>query len=442
MLKLENIKNWEDTINQVVNADCLDLMRLMPENCIDAIITDPPYGLVSINKRFSKKNSKVAKFGNDGSFQRLSKGFMGKEWDGSGIEYNVEMWGECLRILKPGGYLLAFTGTRTYHKIVSAIDDAGFEIRDMIAWVYGSGFPKNLNIGDQIAKREGAGTSGNTFPLNHFYQKYTQTENSRQWNGWGTSLKPALEPICVARKPVSEKTVAENVLKWKTGGVNIDESRIGLEKISVHNAPKGTFAGGEQERGSDTNNYKNHIGRWPANLIHDGSDEVVKLFPKTGNGDGEPYIYAGRGYNNKNSSMFNGDKPQAPSNFNDNGSAARFFYTAKTSKAERNRMLDEYKAIRHADREKDDGIGGDNPRNRTNNKKVNFHPTVKPVALMEYLIKLVTPPKGIILDPFAGSGSTLIAARQLDFNFIGIEKEVDYVKIARQRIKNVQVGLF
>ena len=378
-------------------GNCLEKLAEMPDCSIDAIITDPPYGL----------------------------SFMGKKWD-----YDVpseDIWRECLRVLKPGGHLLAFAGTRTQHRMAVRIEDAGFEIRDMIAWVYGSGFPKSHNVGKNIEKikvggiknlkeigtKKGIkcepGTEGYSYSKEYVAGKSTGGrqisgdipvhEINNEWGGWGTALKPALEPITVARKPF-KGTVAANVLAHGTGGLNVDGCRVGTEVLPEQRAGQaqlGTFERGEMVTPERT-------GRWPANLIHDGSDEVVGLFPQTGNGNNKGvYSYAGKEYDNKNTSMFNGDEPQAPSNFNDSGSAARFFYCAKTSKRER-------------------GEG-------------NTHPTVKPIALMRYLCRLVTPTGGTVLDPFMGSGSTGIAAGAEGFNFVGIELDPDYFAIAERRIK-------
>ena len=248
------MKPIEDFKNKIIEGDCMEIMKEMPDNSIDTIITDPPYGLK----------------------------FMGKKWDYD--VPSVDIWKECLRVLKPGGHLLSFAGTRTQHRMAVNIEDAGFEIRDMIAWVYGSGFPKSLNIGKAVDKlqgnkRETVGeyktlSPGDVWRINGDFGGESVDQSTRgitkgtsQWEGWGTALKPALEPITIARKPLGEKTVAENCLKWGVGGINIDGCRVGTEKINIHNAPKGTFAGGEPDRGSDTNSYKDSVGRFPANLI-------------------------------------------------------------------------------------------------------------------------------------------------------------------------------
>jgi DNA modification methylase len=369
-------------------GDCLERLREMEDCSVDSVVTDPPYGL----------------------------SFMGKKWD-----YDVpseDIWRECLRVLKPGGHLLAFAGTRTQHRMAVRIEDAGFEIRDMIAWVYGSGFPKSHNLKDG-------------------------------WDGWGTALKPALEPITVARKPLGEKTVAANVLAHGTGAINVDGCRVGTETIQTNRYTPGrdmtSFHGSQagNEYASST-----HAGRWPANLIHDGSDEVVGLFPaarsngnKTNDKSGHQDSYVGGQLKNKVLS----------SCYSDSGSAARFFYCAKTSKKDRDEGCDhlpEHQEGLQLPRGKcpDCGTwknsgelkckcGGEwemtsNPPPKARNN----HPTVKPTALMRYLCRLVTPPEGIVLDPFMGSGSTGKAAMLEGFQFIGIERDAEYFEIATNRI--------
>lgn len=403
---------------KLINSDCIATMKAMPDNFIDAIVTDPPYEL----------------------------GFMGKSWDSTGIAFNVEVWQEALRVLKPGGHLIAFSGSRTYHRMAVAIEDAGFEIRDQIMWVYGSGFPKSMDISKAIDKQAGAVREVIALEIRYnepsgivgvgqgerelIERKITSpfTDEAKQWQGWGTALKPAHEPMVLARKPVVG-TIANNVLTYGVGGLNIDGSRVGSEILN--NPPA-----------SASTNYSNSIGdgwredaepttatgRWPANFIHDGSDEVVGLFPDTKSGSG-----------NKNtgnrSGLFgslgagNGDGIGG-----DSGSAARFFYCAKTSKRDRNEGLDGFEAKRDHDGRAEGKVGGDNPRNRTNAEKLNHHPTVKPTSLMQYLVRLVTPAGGTVLDPFMGSGSTGKACVYEGFNFIGIDQSAEYVEIARARI--------
>ena len=379
------------------HGDCLEVLRGMANDSVDSIVTDTPYGL----------------------------SFMGKKWD-----YDVpsaDIWRECLRVLKPGGHLLAFAGTRTQHRMAVRIEDAGFEIRDMIAWVYGSGFPKSRNVCLDMDKMEGHGNRGHRIAVaNRHHPDGTlepngeqlaayepKTDAARQWQGWGTALKPALEPITLARKPL-EGTVAANVLAHGTGGINVDGCRVeavdGRPLIISHGdgfgsgehvTAYGNGLSGSRHGGTTT------TGRWPANLIHDGSDEVVGLFPETTSG--KPC-----GKRNATTGFSTGITPGATdlTGYGDTGSAARFFYCAKASKKDRD-----------AD---------------------NNHQTVKPTALMRYLCRLVTPPRGIVLDPFMGSGSTGKAATLEGFKFIGIEREEEYIKIAKARIDNafVQQDLF
>ena len=364
-------------------------MRSMPDNSVDAIVTDPPYEI----------------------------GFMSKSWDSTGIAFNVEVWTEALRVLKPGGHLLAFSGSRTYHRMAVAIEDAGFQIRDQIMWLYGSGFPKSMDVSKAIDNQAGskradrviaeAGVSGSMSGdrINITDKGTPVTPEAQQWAGWGTALKPAHEPIVLARKPLIG-TVAANVLEHGTGGLNIDGSRVGMSEDDFAKMSAGVEAirakGGVMEgswkNSSDLSgaNPVNTAGRFPANIIHDGSDEVGELL-------GEP---------------------------------ARFFYCAKASKRDRNEGLDGFEAIRVHDGREAGNKRGSNPRNRTNDLKVNHHPTVKPTDLMRYLVKLITPPNGIVLDPFTGSGSTGKGAVIEGFNFIGIELDPDYVAIATARIQH------
>jgi site-specific DNA-methyltransferase (adenine-specific) len=427
-----NSMTQEEKVNLIL-GNSLDKLKELEDNSIDSIVTDPPYGL----------------------------SFMGKKWD-----YDVpsqEIWEECLRVLKPGGYLLAFAGTRTQHRMAVRIEDAGFEIRDMIAWVYGSGFPKSHNIGKAVDKlqgnervveerepfgREGRKTSGKAkFGVEGWDTKPTMqfTKGTSEWEGWGTALKPALEPITVARKPF-KGSVAQNVLKWGTGGINIDGCRVEATKEDVEGLFRTPSRGGKPGEFNSCGviqSKPSSLGRFPANLITDGSDEVVGLFPKTGKGNGKgAYNYAGTEYNNKDTSMFNGDKPEAPSNFNDSGSASRFFYCAKASKSERNKGLEGFEnnappyESHRANYANTKGI--DNPRagaGRSGGDNRNNHPTVKPISLMRYLVRLVTPKNGTVLDPFMGSGTTGISAKLEGFDFIGIEREEEYIKIAEARIK-------
>ncbi len=456
-------------MTELIHGDCIEVLRAMPDCSVDAVVTDPPYGL----------------------------SFMGKKWD-----YDVpgvEVWAECLRVLKPGGHLLCFAGTRTQHRMAVRIEDAGFEIRDMIAWVYGSGFPKSLDVSKAIDKMDAAQeqqvrryrftewvrstgitskqideatqtnmgghyTTAASQPAimtrehleacrhllgeipewvereadirsvesKNFAERevigkmenpassiYSQSENemsrdvpitapatheAKQWEGWGTALKPALEPITVARKPLIG-TVAENVLQHGTGAINVDGCRVGTEPPAPRNAPKKIIRGGKFHASADSGQEMSHYnptqGRWPANFIHDGSEEVTDLL----------------------------------------GSAARFFYCAKASKRDRDEGcegMEEKSAAECVDRV-EGSAGMNSPRagaGRTSGSR-NHHPTVKPTDLMRYLCKLVTPPDGLVLDPFMGSGSTGKAAALEGFSFIGIEREAEYVAIAQARINHV-----
>ncbi|MDU4249038.1 DNA-methyltransferase [Pseudomonas sp.] len=360
---------------RLIHGDCLAVLRTIPDCSIDSIVTDPPYGLTSARPGGRSEATRGAVMG----------GFMGLAWD-SDIPA-VEVWAECLRVLKPGGHLLAFAGTRTQHRMACRIEDAGFELRDMIAWVYGSGFPKSKNLrGD--------------------------------WQGWGTALKPALEPITVARKPLIG-TVAANVLAHGTGALNIDGCRVG---------------------GVD--------GRWPANLIHDGSPEVIAAFPdapgqmadisttapslKTSNVYGR-MSREGEASSDSDNAGVVGFKMKPGSRRLDAGSAARFFYCAKASRKDRNDGCEhmERKPLHWSS-------GAANPGSfqseGTDKSSQNNHPTVKPTDLMAYLCRLVTRPGGVVLDPFMGSGSTGKACMREGFEFIGIEREVPYLEIAEARI--------
>jgi site-specific DNA-methyltransferase (adenine-specific) len=379
---------------ELLHGDCLERLQELPDCSVDACVTDPPYGL----------------------------SFMGKKWD-----YDVpgeDIWRECLRVLKPGGHLLAFAGTRTQHRMAVRIEDAGFEIRDMIAWVYGSGFPKSHNL-------------------------------KGEWDGWGTALKPALEPITVARKPF-KGTVANNVLTHGTSAINIDGCRISTDEklgrnvtaqiektsYSLHDKP-GVF-----------DNSDKAGGRWPANLIHDGSDEVTELFPQNVRGaiPGTQKIGDKTTTNRDNNVSYAICGYQKISGYKEEvGSAARFFYCAKASKRDRDEGcegLDERPSQKMGDGLKS-MVGhpsGNNGNTSTQDRKSrNHHPTVKPTDLMRYLCRLVTPPGGIVLDPFMGSGSTGKAAVLEGFRFIGIEREAEYIEIARGRIQvpeQVQEDLF
>ena len=437
-------KNFDENIYRIINGDSLKVLDTLEENSIDACITDPPYGLTTITKRFGKENSAPCKEGKDGSFARLSKGFMGKEWDGSGIEYNVDFWSKVYKVLKPGAFLLAFGGTRTFHRIACAIEDAGFEIRDTIMWLYGSGFPKSMNIGLAIDKKNGVesevvgtGRCGKTRLMGGLREETHDTsfevkKANNEWDGWGTALKPAYEPIIVARKPV-EKSVIDNVLKYRVGGINIDECRVPFEdtKNAATNPlyrKKGNYKMPEKGQKSNgavsftsSNNDVNDKGRFPANVIltYDETDEqeVCGGMPNTkGNTTDSPLLdIRGNNYNNTNKTL----DISYERGFNDEGSAARYFYCAKASKKDRDSGLDRFEELTTGELQggrkegskgsimlNTDGTTRVNPYAGTDAPKKNIHPTVKPVELMQYLIRLVSPKGSVILDPFNGSGST------------------------------------
>jgi DNA modification methylase len=419
---------------RLILGDCLEKMRELDDNSVDSIVTDPPYGI----------------------------SFMSKGWD-KGVP-SVEIWKECLRVLKPGGHLLSFAGTRTQHRMATNIEDAGFEIRDMIAWVYGSGFPKSMNIGKAIDKLEGnerievgvstQGSGASRIKLSNHEKgdtgigymdgsgkTFEVTKGNSQYEGWGTALKPALEPITVARKPIEEKTIAKNVLKYGTGGINIDGCRVPVDK-NVDDMLRETSRGKRKsetwEKGSGFKNENNSLtgvrkeGRFPANLIHDGSEEVTSLFPdsKSTGGSGEK---SKGGLGKQIYGKYALEEHGANSGgLGDSGSASRFFYCAKASKKDRNEGCDnlEEKQYSHDGRSKPI----ENAFQRNNSVASNNHPTVKPTELMQYLVRLVTPKNGIVLDPFMGSGSTGKACMLEGFDFIGIELDEEYIKIAEKRI--------
>ena len=390
----------------VHHGDCREVMATLDAASVDAVVCDPPYGL----------------------------SFMGKGWD-HGVP-GEEFWTEAMRVAKPGAHLLAFGGTRTFHRLACAIEDAGWEIRDCVMWVYGSGFPKSHDVSKAIDKAAGAerdvvgfdpiaAAKANKRPAGEMNARYRNseaandngatitapaTDTARQWFGWGTALKPAWEPIIVARKPLCG-TVAENVLMHGTGGINVDGCRVASSDQIAAVTGKATLCGtrdgydrpwkhdpaalaARQERANAAIEKANTLGRWPANVIHDGSDEVESLA----------------------------------------GSAARFFYCAKASKADREAGLREA-GLREAERHAYSDFAGTPEHGPKENVRArNHHPTVKPTALMRYLCRLVTPPGGVVLDPFTGSGSTGKAAVMEGFDFVGIEREAEYVEIARARI--------
>lgn len=374
----------------ILHGDCVHMLASLDVDSVDAIITDPPYEL----------------------------GFMGKKWDGSGIAYDVPMWRACLRVLKPGGHLITFGGTRTWHRMACAVEDAGFEIRDNIAWLYGSGFPKSLDVSKAIDKDDGIWrgrsrrvASGNSSMSGRNYERTEKgdpvTETAKQWQGWGTALKPAFEPIVVARKPLSG-TVAANVQEHGTGALNIDACRVG-DEVRINppgsTAPRVAMGGGWREDAEPTVAQ----GRWPANVLLDDTaaaeldaqSGITKSAQRTGKRTGKDAGTFG---------VFAGQE-SVTMGHDDEGGASRFFpvfkYQAKAPTRERPKV---------------DGVA---------------HPTVKPLELMRWLVKLVTPAGGLVLDPFAGSGTTIEAALLEGMRVVGIEREAEYLPLIEQRITRV-----
>ena len=402
----------------LLNGCCRKQMKKLQRQkiMVDAVVTDPPYHFNTIVERFGKEGSAPAQFGTDGAFKRASTGFMGKEWDGGDIAFDPMTWSLCLGLLKPGGHLIAFSASRNYHRMAVAIEDAGFEIRDQIMWIYGSGFPKSHNIGKQVDKiqgndREVLGENPNHRPISGvnyegvYAGKNTGakelTKGDSEWEGWGTALKPAHEPIVLARKPISEKSIADNVLKWGTGGINIDGCRIE----------------GNDAKYPDTNPDFKDVGAKSKEAIgidklSFGQTENVKRKRANRNPRTDESVFnkSTTGFKSETQEFADADpRGRFPANVMHDGldeSWAKYFYCPKTSKSERH-----------------------------NSAIKNTHPTVKPVELMKYLCRLVTPKDGTVLDPFMGSGSTGMAAKDEGFDFIGIEKEREYYEIAEARIK-------
>ena len=453
-------------------GDCIDKLKELDDNSIDSIVSDPPYGLSFMGKEWDKKKattetkSQVVKgLGAGMKMTTLADNIEFEKW--------VTEWAsECMRVLKPGGYMLAFGGSRMYHRLASGVENAGFEIRDQLMWIYGSGFPKSLNIGKGIDKKlgnerevvgetrigktsmgDGSGwdTSENMKAIKES-GVVNVTKGNSEWEGWGTALKPAHEPIVMARKPLSEKTVVDNVLEWGTGGINIDDSRIGMTEEDLQKTDRvgtidktknGFFVGyGKGEYKPDPQ------GRFPANVIFD--EEAGKILDEqTGiikTGDIKPYksnttssIYGDSGF-------FKNTDVKTTNFKGDSGGASRFFYCPKTSKTDRNEGLDEFEGKQigtyNAHSSDLENYGGSSlgaasmsGNNKMPQPKQNFHPTVKPTDLMLYLIRMVTPKGGTTLDPFMGSGSTGKAAVRGGFDFVGIEREQEYKNIAEARIQ-------
>ena len=482
-MKQEIIENYS-----LYLGDNIQWLKTLPNDSVDSVLTDPPYGLTSIVKRFGKANSKDAQYGTDGVFKRSSKGFMGKEWD-SDVP-SVEFWREVYRILKPGGHILSFGGTRTYHRMATSIEDAGFEIRDQLQWIYASGFPKSHNIGKAIDSQIITGKSNpksiNVCELNKTDGKIIKTsqpnngilgqkkniikkigatlesESAQKWQEWGTGLKPANEPICLARKPISERTIALNVIKHGTGGINIDGCRIEYTSFNDEKHQQNIRKGiGEFFGGAGKSICVDPVstGRFPSNVLIDESigkilDEQSGIKKSVGsirrkNTSTNPTSFDLNHKTGENSNPY----------FGQEGGASRFFYCPKVSKKERDMGLEDFGS--KAQRTTIGGtrdfnarcancgkkfIGSPNSICSCNNpitdnqifKKKNNHPTVKPINLMSYLVRLITPPGGTVIDPFMGSGSCGIATLLEGFNFIGMEQDPEYFEIATARIKEYE----
>lgn len=400
---------YQDDYVTLYNGESEGVLMGLTDNSVDSIVTDPPYEL----------------------------GFMGKKWDNSGIAYSVPLWKECLRVLKPGGHLLAFGGTRTSHRMVCAIEDAGFEIRDSLIWMYGSGFPKSLDISKAIDKAAGAQREivgrrkGVTKTFNIGAQRILKqrdpftapsTDAAKEWDEWGTALKPAHEPICLARKPLSEKTIAANVLKWGTGGLNIDGSRIGMQEKDkadfLEKRDSWANSNGKKSPGFMTSPKNESLareaankGRFPANVLLgcacEGQNEPDCAVRMLDEQSGQSKSVSG-GLGGMDSGMWSGKRQIERRGHEDSGGASRFFYTAKASRAER--------------------LGSK-------------HPTVKPLDLMKYLVRLVTPPQGVVLDIFAGSGTTLQAAKILGFKSVGIDMVKAHCQDCVERLRQEVLAL-
>jgi DNA modification methylase len=528
---------------KIINGNNIELLKQFPDNYFDAIVTDPPYGLGKEPNAEELMKDWIEK----GYHEISGSGFMGKEWDA--FVPQPIFWKEIFRVLKPGGHILSFFGTRTYDWGVMAIRFAGFEVRDCIQWLYGSGFPKSHNISKAIDKMYGAerevigekvrgdvqkakenGSGYLSDPANRNNEKQfgygtelitkASTDQAKQWDGWGSALKPANEPIVLARKPLEKGlSIAENVLKWGTGAINIDGCRVGSENRmykgsgsqpnKLNNHEKGDTGIGMMD-GSGKDLEFNVNGRFPANIVltHHPECECVGLKKikaisggRIGNKDGayngvgesgfsKEYIKGDGGYgdangeetiedwnchedcpikildeqsgeskSSKSSKLYINDTEgrsvkngasghRSPdSTYADKGGASRFFYVAKASKSERNKGLEgfEEKSVGTLNSNSSDlenyggmSLGGASLKGEHKNPipRANFHPTVKPIKLMQYLVRLVTPPNGIVLDPFCGSGTTGVACKLDGFQFIGLEQDAEYSKIAQARIEN------
>jgi site-specific DNA-methyltransferase (adenine-specific) len=509
---------------KVINGNNIDILKTYPDNYFDAVVTDPPYGLGK-----EPNAEELMKDWIEHGYHEISgSGFMGKEWDA--FVPQPIFWKEVYRVLKPGGHILSFFGTRTYDWGVMSMRFAGFEVRDCIQWLYGSGFPKSHNISKAFNKIDGVEFEGKpaegvgfmkpdsedwNVTKNQLIQKGESSENAKKWDGWGTALKPANEPIVLARKPLEKGlSIAENILKWGVGGINIDASRISTEDKTQRTNNGVEWGNRKDEYYEDREKevFGSPLGRFPANIIlthHEdcvckGTKKVKAIkggsggsesmneqgygFKKIQNGanaggladaDGNETIedwdchedcpirildeQSGVSKSSKSAKLYINDTEgrsvkngasgfrDPNSTYGDKGGASRFFYVAKASKAERNKGLDDFeeKPLAFSNQAKAElkrgnlefngnGITGEGIVGHGNkvNMLKNFHPTVKPINLMQYLVKMITPPNGIVLDPFCGSGTTGVACKIDGFQFIGLEQDPQYTKIAEARISN------
>ena len=414
-------------------GDNREVLRSMPSDSADSIVCDPPYEL----------------------------GFMGKRWDSTGIAYDVTLWMECLRVLKPGGHLLAFGGSRTYHRLAVAIEDAGFEIRDCIMWLYGSGFPKSHDVSKALDKQAGAertevigtrhrnvkpydddnGWNTNNTTGEHYYTA-PATPLAQQWQGWGTALKPAHEPIVVARKPL-QGTVADNVQAWGVGALNIDGCRVEYDG----EPPKGSGSDNNLiygHRAGNGGNTTSTLGRWPANIILD--EEAAQMLDEQSGWSKSGAGNRGLRHSGRHGGIADGENLKEGTasirGHSDSGGASRFFYVAKASKAEREAGLE---GIEQKLKKIYSDMGqGSTPQQTPSvaSPRANHHPTVKPIALMRYLVRMVTPRDGVVLDPFMGSGTTAMVAVQHGRDYLGCELNPAYEGLQAERLSNVQECLF
>jgi len=479
----------DDGAVRVIHGDCIEVMASLPAGSVHAIVTDPPYDLTA----GKKGGSGEASLNLDSPYGRsrigTGGGFMGQEWDSTGVAFDPATWRAALRVLAPGGYLVAFGGTRTAHRMVCAIEDAGFEIRDTLAWLYGSGFPKSLDVSKAIDKaagveREVVGMSehasgiadGNAGPQSrdtdfawangksvaaHYPITAPATEDAKAWQGWGTALKPAHEPITLARKPLVG-TVAANVLEHGTGALNIDACRIAsddlnpslrIREAALRNGRAPTDPGAPDGTGGGPTGWVNRTsldsfaapregeatGRWPANVILD--EEAARLLDEQ-TGELHSQDPATRG-NRPTTSIFGGTGEHVNGGgVGDKGGASRFFYCAKASSAERNAGLDGFaetaSAKLGAGMRSSVGRPAEGSTMSEDRTARNSHPTVKPVDLMRWLVRLVAPLGGVVLDPFMGSGTTGIACVLEGVRFVGIEREAEYLPIAEARIRHAE----